>query len=219
MIKLCIFDLDGTLLDTLESIRHHLNATLVLHGLAEITRDECRSYIGNGARRLVERAAARSGCTDPDIVSRILREYNSAYDSAPIEHTYVYDGVSGLTLALTSSGIRLAILTNKPEPTALKLAEHFFPGAFAAVRGGADGRVLKPDPAEALRIARELGCLPSETVFIGDSGVDIETGHNMGAAATVGFAFGFRGEAELVSAGADLVTRTPSDVLGLIAGL
>ncbi len=217
MVKLCIFDLDGTLLYTLASIRFHLNKTLREFSLPEITRGECESFIGNGAARLVARAAAKGGIVDKDILENILSAYNRSYDDAPIPYTFAYDGVSKMLESLKNSGCKLAVLTNKPEPTAVKLVRHFFGDSFDIVYGGKEGRILKPAPDTALSICKELGILPSETAFIGDSSVDIHTGKNMGAL-SVGVSWGFRRRGELVFAGADAVVDTALQVVEVCLG-
>ena len=216
MIKYVLFDLDGTLLATLDTITYHLNTALASRGLTRITVDECGEYIGNGARKLVARALAKNGVTDEDTVEKVLAIYNRAYDSDPLPLTYPYDGVVELVDALYERGITLGVVTNKPEPTAVKLVESFFPGRFAFVRGGRAGAILKPDPTEALSLIASVGGTPSECAFIGDTDVDVITGKNMGAALSIGVAWGFRSREELVSAGADLVLDRADEVLAAI---
>ncbi len=212
MIRLCFFDLDGTLLSTLDTIRYHLNNTLLHFGLKEISPDECRSFIGNGARKLVMRSAEKSGLTDPDAVGAVLDMYNSSYDANPIPNTFIYPGVAELVDELYRGGYKLAVLTNKPHQTAVKLIEHFFPGKFDCIMGGG-GAPLKPDPSTALAIAESLGCSASECAFVGDSSVDIMTGKNMGAMASIGVLWGFRTKEELLMSGADHIAERAEDIL------
>lgn len=216
MIKYALFDLDGTLLSTLDTIRHHLDATVSGLSLGTVTLEDTRQFIGNGARKLVARALAKNGVTDEDTVEKVLAIYNRAYDSDPLPLTHPYDGVVELVDALYERGITLGVVTNKPEPTAVKLVESFFPGRFAFVRGGRAGAILKPDPTEALSLIASVGGTPSECAFIGDTDVDIITGKNMGAALSIGVAWGFRSREELVSAGADLVLDRADEVLAAI---
>ncbi len=212
MIRLAIFDLDGTLFNTLGTIRYHLNKTLTAHRASEITEDECREYIGNGARKLCERALRKSNILDPCRINAVLEEYNRSYDSDPIAGTEPYPGIEGLIDALVGRGIALAVLTNKPEETAIKLTDKFFNGKFKRTVGGRDGAKLKPDPEEALRLCESLGFSPSVTAFIGDTPVDIETGKNMGAALTVAVSWGFRDREELHSA--DIIADSADEVIG-----
>lgn len=216
MIKYALFDLDGTLLSTLDTIRHHLDTTVSGLSLGTVTLEDTRQFIGNGARKLVARALAKNGVTDEDTVEKVLAIYNRAYDSDPLPLTHPYDGVVELVDVLYERGITLGVVTNKPEPTAVKLVESFFPGRFAFVRGGRAGAILKPDPTEALSLIASVGGTPSECAFIGDTDVDVITGKNMGAALSIGVAWGFRSREELVSAGADLVLDRADEVLAAI---
>ena len=205
VIKCCVFDLDGTLLSTLDTITLHLNNTLRREGLLEITIDECRTYIGDGARKLVTRAVGKSGDVDGERFEKILSTYNEAYNSDPLPLTEPYPGVIALVSELVSRGYRLAVVTNKPEPTARKLVDHFFKDKFSLVIGGRSGAVLKPDPTDTLNAIAELGCLSSEAAFIGDTSVDILTAKNADVALSVGVSWGFREITELLTAGADVI--------------
>ena len=216
MLKYAIFDLDGTLLYTLKSILYHLNNTLKANGLKKITLDECGEFIGNGAKLLVERAVNNGGVSDIEIVKKVLTEYNHAYNSDPLPHTHPYDGICELVSALCDKGVKLGVVTNKPEPTARQLVEHFFGDKISFVRGGRSGAVLKPDPTDSLDALSSLGGVPSECAFIGDTYVDIETGKNMGAALSIGVLWGFRTREELEGAGADMVITDPEEILRAI---
>lgn len=216
MKKCVLFDLDGTLLSTLDSILYHLNRTLSNHGLVEITLAECAEFIGNGAKKLVTRAVRKSGVTDEDVVQSVLTKYNHAYNSDPLPLTVPYDGICELVDKLYLDGVLLGVITNKPEPTAKQLVEHFFPGMFLVVKGGRIGAVLKPDPKESLDALSLMGVESSECVFVGDTSVDIETGKNIGAAMSVGVSWGFRSRDSLVLAGADVVIDTPCELIKLI---
>ena len=216
MIKYVLFDLDGTLLSTLETITYHLNNTISSLSLGEVTLEDTRRFIGNGARKLVSRALEKNGISDEGTVNEVLALYNRSYDADPLPHTHPYEGVVELVDALWQRGVTLGVVTNKPEPTAIKLVESFFPGKFAFVRGGKEGIALKPDPKEALTLLNGVGGKPSECAFIGDTDVDIYTGKNMGAALSIGVKWGFRPETELSGAGADLVLGTASEVLEAI---
>ena len=216
MIKYVLFDLDGTLLSTLETITYHLNSTISGLSLGTVTVEDTRRFIGNGARKLVTRALAKNGVFDEDAVSRVLSVYNAAYDADPIALTEPYEGVVSLVNTLYDMGITLGVVTNKPEPTAVKLIESFFPGKFAFVRGGGAGVILKPDPTESLGLLKSVGGLASECAFIGDTDVDIYTGKNMGASLSIGVSWGFRDREELSRAGADIVVDKADEILRAI---
>lgn len=216
MIKYVIFDLDGTLLYTLDSILYHLNRTLDSFGLSKITIEQCGEFIGNGARLLVKRAVAVSGDFNDELVERVLKTYNEAYNNDPLPHTYPYDGIDELVSALYERGIKMGVVTNKPEPTARQLVEHFFADRIAFVRGGRAGAVLKPDPRDSLDAIHSIGGAASECAFVGDTYVDIETGKNMQAALSVGVLWGFRTEEELSAAHADLIVVKPSEILDAV---
>lgn len=216
LIECCLFDLDGTLLSTLDTIRYHLNNTLKKFGLRTISTEECARFIGNGARLLVKRSVSKSGTCDAALIESVLSDYNSAYNSDPIPHTEPYPGISDLVDRLYSKGIKLGVVTNKPQPTAIQLVEHFFKDRFDIVLGGREGAILKPDPTDALMALDVLGSVPSETAFIGDTSVDVETGRNMNARLCVGVSWGFREREELVSAGADAVVDNADELLSVL---
>lgn len=216
MIKYCIFDLDGTLLNTLDSIRYYLNRTLGEYGFDGITREECRRFIGDGAKKLVSRALESRGVTDAELCERVLKSYNKAYDSSPYYLTEPYRGIPELISALSSRGITLAVLSNKPDSTARSVVSEFFGDAFSLVRGALDGVKLKPEPDACLEMIKNMGAAPSEVAFIGDTGVDIETGKRATVGFTVGVSWGFREREELIIAGADRVADTPIEILEII---
>ena len=211
MIKCCIFDLDGTLLNTIPSITYYINKTFREAGFSEITEEDTKRFIGNGASKLIERALRHVGAYSESVHKDILRKYNAVYDSDPYYLTEPYSGIGELVFDLHRRGVKLAVLSNKPDSTTRLCVSHFFEGKFDAVLGGTDGMPLKPAPDSTEAVLRILQCAASETAFIGDSDVDIITGRNAGVALTVGAAWGFRGEEELRLAGADKVFDTPSD--------
>ena len=213
MIKCCIFDLDGTLLDTLPTIKYHLNNTLSAYGLPDATDADTKVYIGDGAYQLIYRAFTARGVSDPDVIQKALTEYKAAYDASPYYLTTVYDGIVEMLDRLCAAGVTLAVLSNKPDLAAGLVVEKFLSGKFDVVRGGRDGVALKPDPTAALDMLAELGFSPGECAFIGDTSVDITTGKNMGAAISVGVLWGFRDRAELAAAGADVIVDAASDIL------
>ena len=213
MIKCCIFDLDGTILDTIGTITHFVNGAVTPYGVKPITIDECKYFAGNGARKLITRTLESRGVFDTALTEKILGEYNAAYDADPLYLTGVFDGISEALAALKARGVRLAVLSNKPDPTVKQVVEGFFPGIFDEALGGREGVPLKPDPSAALDILRELGFTPDECAWVGDTSTDIETGKNLKAKISVGVLWGFRQREELVSAGADAVVSTAAELL------
>ena len=213
MIKCCIFDLDGTLFNTLPTITHYVNETLIKHGIAPITEHECRTFIGHGAWHLIEAALASRGVIGEERVRSILCEYNAAYNSDTLYLTALYDGVAELVAELHRRGIALAILSNKPDPTVKDIVSKFFDTQFTLVRGARDGTPLKPNPTALLDMAGELGISMAEIAYIGDTGIDVATGRAAGAGKSIGVSWGFREREELVAAGADAIADEPRAVL------
>ena len=221
MIKLCIFDLDGTLLDTLRSIRHFLNIALTENGLPELDLAHVRSFVGNGVKNLARRSAEYFGIdvnTDrgDELSSRVAARLTELYNAEPVYLTEIYDGIEDLIAVLRAKGIRLAVLSNKPHSAVVPIIEAFFGSDFDEVRGGMPTVPLKPSPDAVADIASSFGILPCETAFIGDSEVDVETGRAFGAGLTLGVSWGFRDKEVLVQAGADVVADNCGEVLQAI---
>ena len=205
MEKKCfVFDLDGTLLDTLDTINYYLSKTLTSNGYRAVTRDECRSFVGDGSRILLTRALKSQGEESAEVAERLCREYVAAYNKDPFFLTKPYPGVCEMLSELRSRGIRLAILSNKPHSSVILIVEKIFGDTFDIVEGASDGKPLKPSPECLYRIANELSVEPSECVFVGDSGVDMQTGKSAGAY-SVGVLWGYRPESELSRMGADML--------------
>ena len=221
MIKLCIFDLDGTLLDTLQSIRYFLNLALAENGFSEIDLAHTRAFVGNGVKILARRSMAHSGA-DVDTAegdataARVAERLTALYDEDPLYLTEPYDGVEDLIAVLRAKGIRLAVLSNKPHSAVVPIIDAFFGSDFDEARGGMAGVPLKPMPDAAIDIARSFGVAPSECAFIGDSEVDMQTGRAFGAGITIGVGWGFRDKEVLVAAGADVVADSCDEVLSAI---
>ncbi len=216
MIKCCIFDLDGTLLSTLETIRYYVNRTLTKYGYTPITEDECRSFVGAGARVLMTKAFNSRGDLPKEDFERALSEYMADYDSDPYYLTEKYEGIDELINELKSRGIKLAVLSNKPDFATKSAVRHFFDDSFSVVYGGREGIALKPSPEGCLEILSELSSLPSECAYIGDSDVDVITGKNMKAALNVSVSWGFRTKEELEAAGAEHIISSVDEIYSLL---
>ena len=217
MIKACIFDLDGTLLDTLGGICYHVNKTLQSYGILPISTDECRSFVGGGAKRLIELSLFSRSAYSLELFGRVYESYIASYDGDPYKNVYVYEGVAELLCSLKASGIRLVVLSNKPHSSTILTVEKFFPNTFDIVLGGVADKPLKPDPTTAKEILADFGIAASECAFIGDSDTDIITGKNLGAGLTVGVEWGYREKELLSSLGADVTVDTAGRIVEVIS--
>ena len=215
MIKYAIFDLDGTLFDTLDTIRYYVNTTIEKHGAERISREECRQFIGKGARSLITRAMQSRGM-DMNDFDKVFAEYNEAYDANPYYLTRPYDGISEMIDALSNLGIGLAVLSNKPDVATRGTVEHFFEGKFFAVFGGREGTPLKPDKRALDAVLAALSAEIGEVAYIGDSDVDVLTIKTAEPAMGIAVSWGFRTRDELLESGAELILDSPDEVLKYI---
>ena len=214
-IKACIFDLDGTLLNTLTTITYYVNEALAREGARKISEAECCPMVGKGARNLLERALSLVGHRVDDFEA-FFSAYDAQYNKAPAYLTEPYAGICAVIDALYEKGVRLAVLSNKPEGAVRPLVERFFGERIDIVAGGKPGTPLKPDAGAVLPILLSLGLSAEETAFIGDSGVDMKTAKNYGAGLALGVLWGFRGKAELLEMGADALAQRPEDILRVL---
>jgi phosphoglycolate phosphatase len=209
-MRLAIFDLDGTLIDSLRDIAEAMNAALVAHGMAPCPVDDYKQYVGEGVTKLAEKVVPPEAQNQ---IPSILATYRDTYARGLLIHTQLYDGIPALLDGLRDKNISLAILSNKPHAATSTLARHFFGRwPFGAIRGESPEFPRKPDPLSALDIAAKLGALPADTLFIGDSAIDMQTAVRAGMF-PVGVLWGFRDEAELREAGARALLRTPGELL------
>ncbi len=209
MKKLCVFDLDGTVLDTVTSIAHYANYALRQHGIPSIDRDEYRYLAGDGARNLVHRMLQMRGCDTPEIYDAVFQAYNQAYDAEPTYLTTVFPGLADVLDRIKKAGIRISIVSNKPDFAARSVVEALYgKGYFEEIIGQREGVPLKPDPTAVLTLAARMGYKPEDCIYIGDTSTDMRTGKNAGMY-TVGVLWGFRDREELLSTGADVLAETP----------
>lgn len=213
-MKAYIFDLDGTLVDTLGSIAYYANRALEQYGFHAIEKDRYRYLVGNGAKKLVWRMLRENGSDRQEDFDRVLPFYNQSYDAAPTYLAAPYPKIPETLQKLKRQGMKLAVLSNKPHSTTCQIVGALFPkDIFDAVYGQREGIPLKPDPAALSAVMQELGVAPEECVYCGDTGTDMQTGKGAGAF-TVGVLWGFRGRAELEENHADAVIASAEELLG-----
>lgn len=206
-----VFDLDGTLADTLEDIAAAMNRALAAHGLPPHPADAYRRMVGEGAAVLAHRAVGAR----EDLEAQVLEAYLRGYDQHIVDTTKPYPGVVALLDALAVRRVPLAVLSNKPDGATRAVVERLFGLArFVEVRGERQGSPRKPDPAVALELARALGFAPAKVAFVGDTAIDMRTASAAGMF-PVGVRWGFRGERELRDAGARIVVEQPLEILAL----
>lgn len=211
--KAIIFDLDGTLADTIEAIRDAINLTMQQYGYPQHTYEEIREYIGNGAKNLVLRSMPAEAARDAEQHERVFLTYQDNYDKGHLATDRCYDGIPALIAALHASGVRLSVLSNKQDRHVQGLIAQLFPaGEFSVIMGQLDHLPKKPDPTVPLMIAEQLGVKPSECAFIGDSEVDILTAQNSGFA-SVAVSWGFRSRCDLEKSSPDIIIDHPSQLL------
>lgn len=215
MIKTILFDLDGTLLNTIDDLADAANWVCERHGWPTHTVTEYKHFVGNGIPLLVERFSPEAART-PDQLAATLAEFNARYDAHKEDKTKAYPGMIELLDKLHAEGIRTAVFSNKADEFCGKIVEHYFgKGKFEIIRGNRKGVPTKPDPTGVYSLMADLGADKATTLFIGDSDVDIRTGHNAGLPA-LGVLWGFRDKAELTAVGADALAETPDDILAYI---
>jgi phosphoglycolate phosphatase len=209
-----MFDLDGTLLDTLQDLGDTMNLTLRERGLPEHDYAFYRTAVGDGARILAARSLPEDR-RDDTTVTEIHDAMRRHYDTMWNVKTRPYAGVPELIDALSDRGTTLAILSNKPEPAVLKCVEYFLPAErFSVIRGVVPGGPIKPDPSAALDIASELGIDRNAWLYVGDTNTDMQTA-NAAELFAVGCTWGFRDRDELLACGADAIIDHPSELLPL----
>ena len=216
MIRACIFDLDGTLMNTIGTITHYLNAALGVYGFAPFEEDRVKYFVGSGARLLVERALAAHGVLTEENFRAVFETYNALYDAAPNEGSAPYDGILDMLAALTARGVRVGVLSNKPDFATRAVVSSFFGDLVTVAHGGREGIPLKPAPDGVREILREMSVSPCECLYIGDTGVDMETGRAAGIP-TVGVLWGFRSREELEAAEAVHIIAHPRELLPLVS--
>ena len=214
-VKCVIFDLDGTLVDTIDDLGLACAHLLCQKGITpEWTKEDYKNFVGNGARLLVKRAFG-GNLTDVEL-DRQYELFKKLYGEIMLDNAYVYSGMADVVNLIKKSGIKLAICTNKPDAAADKIAEHFFgKDTFAVVRGAIDGAPKKPDPTIANEVINTLGVEASDCIWVGDSAVDIETAENLGCEC-IAVTWGFRSRESLLERDPDYIIDSPKDILKIL---
>ncbi len=216
MYRACIFDLDGTLTDTLESLTYSVNETMKELGLPEITSEQCREFVGNGAKVLIEKTLKASGDEDLSRFDEAFAAYQRIFDKCCTYRVKPYPGIPEMLGAMKERGLRLGVLSNKPDRQAVHVVEEIFgKGVFDHIQGQKDGVPRKPDPTAVLSIAGEFGVSPAETLYIGDSEVDGATGKAAGMD-TILVSWGFRSRDVLEAAEPLCIADTTDEILQII---
>lgn len=208
--RAAVFDLDGTLLNTLADLADSGNELLASYGMAPHPEPAFRYFVGNGSRKLMERILPGKS---PEQIDEALARYKAIYEKHLTAKTTPYAGIAETLSALKARGVRMAVCTNKHISAAEALIRKYFPAdTFDTFEGDRPGVPRKPDPAHVRIVLEKMGVRPEETVYLGDSGVDMQTAVNAGAL-PVGVLWGFREKDELMENGAQILLSKPSELL------
>ena len=219
MSKAVIFDADGTILDTITTISYYVNETLKEFDHSTIEEQRYNYLLGYGANHLIKEALREVGAPlDDAYVEKVLNRYNEKYNANTSYLTKAFDGVDELLVKLRKKDCKLAVLSNKPDPTLQLVVEEIFgQGIFDIAMGQMENIRKKPDPEGVNLILEKLGIDRTDTYFIGDTEVDIETGKNA-QVKTIGVTWGFRTEEEVIREKPDYLAREVSEILDIIGG-
>lgn len=208
-----VFDLDGTLLDTLEDLYLATNCSLARHSLPLRTRDEVRLFVGNGVEMLIRRAVPPD--TDEETTLAVLSDFKTIYAAICEDHTRPYDGILEMLTALRERGIRVAVVSNKFDAATKKLCKKYFGDLVEVAIGEKAGVRKKPAPDTVYEALKELGVTLEGAVYIGDSDVDIQTARNCGMPC-ISVTWGLRDKDFLIENGAKALVDTPESLLEVI---
>lgn len=213
-IKSVIFDLDGTLLNTIDDLGNAVNYMLKKYGYPTFAIEDYKYKVGNGMRKLLERSLPNGKNTENEI-DKAMEIFMPYYNEHKMDKTAPYEGICDLLKALREKGIKTAVVTNKAHSAAVPLIEEVFPALFDCVTGQKDGVPTKPDPTAVFETMKTLEVDADECIFVGDSSVDMQTAKNSGCFA-LGVLWGFRKADELIENGADKIISEPKELLDLL---
>ena len=214
-MRLIVFDLDGTLLNSLEDLADSANWVLAQHGFPTHPVDAYRYFVGDGVRKLIERILPQEERTEARI-EQCRQEFVAYYKVHMEDKTSVYEGITELLVELKNRGLKIAVATNKVHIAVKPLMEKYFPEIrFDSMIGQREGVPVKPAPQIMFDILRETGCEPSEALHVGDTATDMQLAHNAGVT-PVGVLWGYRPLKELQEAGAKFIIEKPEELLGLV---
>ncbi len=219
MIKLCIFDLDGTVLDTIDTIAYYGNCALQKNGIEPIPNEEYNKLAGMGIVNLIKNMLNYRCCYSDENFDRVYTDYDNAYNSNTSYKTKIFDGLLDCLDKLKEKGIKLAVISNKPDFAVCEVVkETYGDNYFCFVSGKKDGFPLKPDTTLVNKLICDTGVKKEECVFVGDTSVDMLTGKSA-ELYTIGVLWGFRDKKELEESGADTVVKTPLELYERIVSL
>ncbi len=214
-MKCAIFDLDGTLVNSLNTISYYANLVLKENGIEEIPTERYKHIVGLGAKRLIRDSLAERGISDENIFHQAYNRNMEIYVSDAAYLSEVYAGIKELLSEMKNKNMKIAILSNKPEEQVKEVVSALFEeGTFDIVMGAVDEFPRKPDPTQALKLSEMLGVKPSECLYFGDTSTDMQTGKRAGFY-TVGVTWGFREREELEANNADAIIENPKEAYNL----
>jgi len=216
MIKTVIFDLDGTLLNTLEDLKDSTNFVLASYGYPEKTQGEIKSFVGNGVSKLIERAIP-NGKENLNF-QECLKQFKLNYSQNMYNKTAPFEGIEDMLSDLQNNNIQTAVVSNKFDEAVKTLCEKYFAGKISIAVGESHKVRKKPAPDGILEVMKDLEANPRETIYVGDSEVDVQTAINSGLSC-VGVTWGYREKSLLISEGADFIIETPAELLKLIKSI
>lgn len=210
MKKAAIFDLDGTLLNTLTDLAVSCNHALALYGYPTHETEDYKLFVGNGVYNLVKRMLPESA-QDEETRAKIKAAFDTYYAEHTVDYTKPYDGVEEMLRKLKAQGLKMIVISNKAHNFVVQLIESIFPDVFDVILGQRDDVPKKPDPAAVFEALEKVEVKSEDSLYVGDSGVDMQTGKN-GGCFTIGVSWGFRSVEELLANGADALLDTPEEI-------
>lgn len=208
-----VFDLDGTLLDTLSDLRDSVNFALLKNSLPLRSTEEVRAFVGNGIRLLIERAVPEN--TDEKIIDKCFADFKEHYKQNSANKTKAYDGVINLLQTLKAKGVKTAVVSNKVDFAVKTLAKEYFSGLLNCAYGEREGVKRKPDPAGVFACIEEMGSTVGDSIYVGDSEVDVETAKNAGLPC-VAVTWGFRDKGVLESMEPEYIIDSPMQIMDIL---